>query len=59
MNAQQLYDMIKDARDFFGLRFSEFHLMQVKLRPTHVTFEYEGNTVIIKVPDNQNKDTQR
>ncbi|MNJ71248.1 hypothetical protein D3C77_677680 [compost metagenome] len=41
-NAQELYDEIKQALNYFGIRFHDMHLMTVEFHAEGVTFIY-GN----------------
>ena len=49
MNAQQLYDEIKDALDYFGLRFHEMHLMEFETLLDGVRFTYENRALFVPV----------
>lgn len=42
MNAQTLYDRIKEALAFFGLRFAEMGQMTVEFEPDRIVFTYGG-----------------
>lgn len=50
MYAAELYDEIKEALKFFGLRFSEMDKMSVKFLAGAVVFEHEGRSIKITTP---------
>ena len=49
MNAQDLYDEIKDALKYFGLNFYQMELMAVSIAPGEVQFTYQGRTLTVPV----------
>lgn len=49
MSAQQLYDEIKDALKYFGIRFHQMDMMAVSVAPDEIRFTYQGRTLIVPV----------
>lgn len=49
MNAEQLYEKMKDALAFFGLRFHDKHLVEVVFHEGSVVFRYDGATITFEV----------
>lgn len=47
MNAQELYDEIKDALKYFGLNFYQMDLMAVSIAPDEIRFTYQGRTLTV------------
>lgn len=52
MNAEELYEAMKQALTFLGLRWGDMSAMQVSLRDKKLVFSYEGKEVAIPLPDN-------
>ena len=48
MDAEELYQEIKDALANFGLRFNEMDKMKVYFEDNQVTFNYENRSLTIK-----------
>lgn len=53
MNAEDLYNDIKEALDFFGLRFSEMNKMKVLLENNAVHFIYQNKSIMTSVGDEE------
>lgn len=49
MNAQHLYDSLKDALDYLGLRFSAMGLAEVELRGQTLIFSYNGRSATVRL----------
>lgn len=45
MNADEMYEGMKDALYFFGLKFHDKHLVTVTVSKGKLHFTYEGRTV--------------
>lgn len=50
MTMQDLYDRMKDALKFFGLRFSEMHEVRVSVKGDRVCFDHEGQQITFELP---------
>ena len=48
MNAEELYQEIKDALANFGLRFNEMDKMKVYFENNQVTFNYANKSLTIR-----------
>lgn len=53
MNAKQLYDRLKDALDFFGLRFHQMDQVEVRITALGVEFHHAGLMVQVGVANNK------
>ena len=51
MNAEELYQEIKDALATFGLGFNEMDKMQVHFEDNQVTFSYEDRSLTVRTND--------
>ena len=50
MNAEDFYQELKDALDYFGLSWRDKHLVTVTLaNPVGVLLTYEHRTVLVKL----------
>lgn len=52
MNADDLYQEIKAALEYFGLRFKEMHLVEVRFHDGEIEFSYGGRSTRVKVSEN-------
>ena len=52
MNAQELYDAMKQALRFLELSWGDLDAMQVSLRDKRLVFSYEGREAVVLLPDN-------
>ncbi len=48
MNMQQVYDQMKFALNYFGLRFSEMDKVNVEIKENSVIFTYDIHTIILR-----------
>ena len=49
MNAQELYEELKLAADWFGVGFHGMHLIEVEVSETGLTFLYAGNSLYLSM----------
>lgn len=49
MNGEDLYNEIKDALSYFGLKFSEKHLMTVTCSEGRLLFSYNKRYLVVPV----------
>lgn len=58
MNGEDLYNEIKDALSYFGLKFSEKHLMTVTCSEGHLSFWYGKRLLSVPVKNSDDKQTE-
>ena len=49
MNAEELYEAMKDALIHFNINFHKKHLMTVNFKPDEVQFSYGNKSISFKV----------
>lgn len=50
MNAEQLYQEMKDALDYFGLSFHEKDKMVVTIEGNQIVFSYNNRSISVTIP---------
>lgn len=51
MNAQDLYEELKDAARYLGVRFHNFEAIDVTLEGNKLRLEHQGKEVLLIIPN--------